>query len=354
MKSEKILPLQLSLLLIGFIFGSTAIFNPASGAGHDAWLAFIVGWSGGFISIMIFATIASMNPGQTLVEILINYFGKAIGSIIIVFYIWYFLHLAALVLRNFGEYMVVTNYTETPVLFIMFCFIVVVAYNVKKGLEVFARVSELFVPVIFVFVIMIGIVLIRRYQFNHMLPFLENGIGPVIQSGFKVWTFPFGETVAFLMIFPNLNDTKKIKKISVRSCLVAGIIILMIVVRDLTVTGADMMKFGREIFTPNVTAQLITDNFQLETLISTNFLIGGGIKLIVCLYAASMGIAQLSGLDDFKPLVYPLAAFVLSLSIWIYDDIFTMFSWAAKTWPYYSIPFQFIIPIILLFFSLKK
>lgn len=354
MKEAQISGVQLFMIIAGFVFGSTAIMNPAADAYHDAWLAYLLGWLGGCVSITVFCWISKLNPGKTLVEILRNQFGKIFGTIVAVFYIWYFIHLAALVTRNFGEYMITTNYTETPILFIIICCMVVVAYGIKKGLEVMVRPSEILVPIIIFFVLLLTIALIKRYNYTNLLPFLENGIKPVLKSSFSVWTFPFGETVTFLMVFPFLNQKKKLLKISFSAVLVTGFIIFLSVVRDLMALGTGMMMPKRLIFPPNTSAALISENLQLQTLISANFLIGGGIKISVCLFAAIMGITQLFGLDDFKPLISPVTVFTVTLSIWLYSDIFEMIRWAAEVWPYYSIPFQIIFPLLLLFISALK
>lgn len=354
MKDVKISNIQLSMLIMGLIFGSTAIINPASGAEQDAWLAFLMAWVGGFFLIGAYVLIARLNPSKTLVEILKEQFGKVVGSVIALMYIWYFIHLSALVLRNFGEYVVSTNYTETPIIFVMVCFVLVVVYSVRNGLEIIARPPELFMPIVIFLAILISMSLIGRFEWNNFLPFLERGFKPVLQSTFSVLTFPFGETVVFLMIFPALNQKEKMFRTAFFSVALIGAVIFIIVIRDLLVLGPEMIMPGRITFPPAVSTELISENLQLETIISINFLIGGSIKISVCLYAAILGITQLFNLDDYKPLVLPVAAFVVALAIWVYDNMFEMLSWAAEVWPYYSIPFQFGIPFLLLLISFIK
>lgn len=104
MNDTKISGIQLALLIIGFTFGSTAIMNPSYGAGQDAWLAFILGFIGGTTLLGIYVAIAHLNPGKNLYEILESFFGKYLGRGIGLLYVWYFIHLASLVLRNFGEF----------------------------------------------------------------------------------------------------------------------------------------------------------------------------------------------------------------------------------------------------------
>jgi spore germination protein KB len=79
-----------------------------------------------------------------------------------------------------------------------------------------------------------------------------------------------------------------------------------------------------------------------------NLLIGGWIKVGICLYAACLGIAQIANLQDYKPLVLPVTIICVSLAIWLYENIFEMLVWAAEIYPYYAVPFQFGIPVLLL------
>lgn len=104
MEKARISSIQLFLLLSGFLFGSTVILAPAQGAKNDAWLAMLLGGAGGALLMWVYAAIALLNPSKTLVDILKEKLGKVAGNIFAVLYTWYFIHLASLVLRDFGEF----------------------------------------------------------------------------------------------------------------------------------------------------------------------------------------------------------------------------------------------------------
>jgi spore germination protein KB len=42
------------------------------------------------------------------------------------------------------------------------------------------------------------------------------------------------------------------------------------------------------------------------------------------------------------------------LSLWVYDSAPEMLAWAIEVWPYYSLPFQIFIPLLLLILSFIK
>jgi spore germination protein KB len=351
MEKSRISSIQLFLLLIGFLFGSTVILNPALSAKNDEWLAIILGGVGGALLIGVYVSIALLNPSKTLVEILRGRFGKFIGNAVAILYIWYFIHLASLVFRNFGEFIVTVTFPETPMVVVIGIFAVLLVYGVNSGIEVMGRLSELFVPIISIIALIISLSLITTHDFTAFLPILENGMAPVLNAAFIFITFPFGETIAFLMLFPHLNKKGNLKKVSALSVLFIVALSLLIFIRDISVLGSDLMY--RATFTPHLTSLLIP-GLNVEPLVDINLLIGGGTKISVCIYAAVKALSQVLGIGDYRNLSTAITTFCVVLSIWIYENVLEMFSWAEKVWPYYSIPFQIIIPLILLALSLKK
>ncbi|HQK35676.1 MAG TPA: endospore germination permease [Spirochaetales bacterium] len=351
MEKAKISGIQLSLLFTGFLFGSVIIMNPAISAKNDAWLSIILGGFGGTLLIWIYASIALLNPSKTLVEILQEKLGKILGNTIAILYIWYFIHLASLVFRNFGEFIATVTFPETPMVVVLVIFALILVYSINSGIEVMGRLSELFVPIIPVVAIMVAFALITIHDFSAFMPIMENGIGPVLKAAIEFITFPNGETVVFLMLFPHLNKKENLKKATMLSVLAFIILSLFIFFRDISVLGSDLMF--RATFANHLTSLLIP-GINVEPLIDINLLIGGGIKISVCIYAAVKALSQVLGISDYRILTAAVTTFCVVLSIWVYENVLEMFSWAEKVWPYYSIPFQIVIPLLLFFLSLRK
>ena len=351
MEKARISSTQLFLLLTGFLLGSTVILNPAIGAKNDAWLALLIGGVLGSLLLGCYVFIALLNLSKTLVEILRDRFGRFAGNAVAILYIWYFIHLASLVFRNFGEFINTATFIETPMAVVIGIFALVLAYAVNSGIEVMARVSELFVPIVPVTILVVSLSLITSHDFTAFLPFLENGISPVLKAAFGYSTFPFGETVVFLMLFPHLNKKENLKKISGFSALFMVVACLFTFFRCISVLGGDLVH--RATFSPHMSALLIP-GINVEPLVDSSLLISGGTKISVCIYAAVRALCQIAGIDDYRKLTTAVTAFCVILSVWIYRNILEMFNWAENVWPYYSIPFQVGIPLMLLFLSLRK
>lgn len=350
MEKTQISGIQLYLILLGFLFGSSVILTPALGAGRDAWLAMILAGVAGLLLMWVYTTIALLNPSKTLVEILRDKLGKVIGTILSVLYIWYFVHLAALVFRNFGEFICTTTLVETPVAVVMGLFALVLLYAVNSGVEVMGRMSELLVILIPVVAFLISIALITAHDFTAFLPVLENGLSPVIHAAFVNLTFPFGEAVAFLMVFPHLNRMDNLKKVVISSTATSSALAIFVFARDLIALGSDLI--ARATFIPHLTSLLIPE-FNVVPLVDINLLVGGGVKISVCIYAAAKGLSQVTGTHDYRSFSRAVITFCVVLAVWVYENTIEMFGWAEEIWPYYSIPFQIIIPLLLLLLSLR-
>jgi spore germination protein KB len=350
-KQAQISSIQLSILIMGFLLGSTIIIVPGAQAKQDVWISYLIAWASSTILFGCYYLLYKSHKNKTLVEINKILLGKWLGSLVSILYIWYFIHLTALILRNFGEYTLTVTLPDTPLWFMMACYVLVTGYSVRSGLEVTARTAELIVPLIFIFQFIIFLALLPYFNMSNLKPILAEGFTPVLRGSFSVLTFPFGETIVLLMIFPYLHRGGNAKKTYLVSFFLAGLVLLMGVFRDLTVLGAGEIE--RTLFPPHYTVQQLP-SINIDALIGVVFFISGGTKICVCYLASTIGIAQLTNSKDHRPFVIPVGIILLGLSIWIYESAPQMLNWALDIWPIYSIPFQIVIPLLLLTISLFK
>ncbi len=347
----KISALQLFLLIIALIFSDIPIVNNTRFAMQDAWLAYLIGMLMGIGIITIYIGIARMHMGKNLVEILQDTFGKTIGTVAALLYLWYFLHIAAIVLRVYSEYMVVVNYFETPKLFIMICLMIIIVYNLRKGFEVVGRVSELSIPLMAFSVIVLFFLLASSFKFDFIRPFLKEGLAPVLRVAWGIATYPFGELIILLMIFPYLNEQNKLARTTYLGVAAGGILLFLIIIRDLLVLGPNLLSIL--VFPANVSTALLP-TVGLEPLISINLLIGGLGFLCVYIHSATLAIAQIFKIQEHRIFILPIVSLIIGLSIWLYDNISEMFAFLHRVYAYYSILFQIVIPLIILLVSYIK
>ena len=337
-------------LVIMFILGSTLLLGTGGGiAKKDGWLAIIIGIVYAAPAIYIYSRLLSKFHGHDLFDILQLVFGKFLGKCISVLYIWFAFHLGALVERNFTDFTETAVYPDTPVVFPLIFFVLLFIWCVKLGIEVLGRWSEFYIIIVLLLILTVTIILsLPLLNFNNLRPFLYDGIKPILTSAFLGFSFPFAETVVFMMVFSSLKTKNSSYKVYFKGLITGGIIILLVSLRNILILGAD--SISRDYFPSYVAVSTIKigDFIQrLEIAVSTVLLLNVFVKVSICLLAVCKGLEKVFELDDYRFLVTPMALLMAAFSIIVYPNIMESVRWAFKIWPYYSFFFQAILPLII-------
>lgn len=346
----KISPYQLFCILAAFLAGSSIIMLNITAAGRDTWISLVLAAIIGVVVLMVTTRLAVKFPNLTIIEYTQILFGRSLGKVIGALYVWYFFHLGALVLRNYGEFMTTLIMPETPLWFFQLSFALVVAYLVYQGVEVIGRLSELifFFYMMSVVIIMTLLGLSGVLHIKNLLPILEGGVSRVIKGAVPIATFPFLELILFTMIFPQVNSPAKIRKAAFWAIFVMGMVLDGVLMMGIAILGENLARLtfpGFYIFRMIYVGRFIE---RIDPAIISIFYMGGLIKISVCFYAFILGLSQLLGLKDYKPLIIPSAVIMVVLSILVYENTFEMFNFATNIWPVYSIPFQVVFPLLML------
>lgn len=129
---------------------------------------------------------------------------------------------------------------------------------------------------------------------------------------------------------------------------IGGTIVAFLAARNMMVLGSET---AAAVYFPSYAAisRVNIGNFlqRLEISVTIVFLLSGFIKISICLLAATKGITKLLGFKDYRFFVTPVGLLMVNLAYLVYDSIMEMFEWAFDVYPYYAIPFQVILPLII-------
>lgn len=335
-------------MMLLFIMGSTLILGIGSEAKQDAWLAIIIGT---FLAVPIMtlcARLLTLFPDKNLYEIITAIFGNFLGRIIALIYIWYAFHLGAMVLRNFQEFIKIVTFPETPQFVPIMMMGILCIWAVKEGIEVMGRFSQL-VTIILILIISVVVLLgMKVANFNNLRPVLYNGFGPVMDSAFSIFSFPFAETVLFLAIFDYKKERNNSYKMYYYSLAIGSFFTLLISVRNIIILGPDFIDQVNFPSYAAVSLINIGDFLQrIEITVSVVFLFAGFVKISVCLLAVSKGIDFLFKIGNYRQIVAPVGLLMMVTSCFIYQSFMEMKEFAFTIYKYYTFPFQVILPVII-------
>ena len=338
---------QAIALLMMFNFGSSVVMGVSTSAGQDSWISLLLAILFAIPVVLMYGRIVELNPHMDLFDAMEAMLGKVAGKIAIALMSWYALHLSALVLRNFSEFIQISSLLETPQLPVLIIMILAVCYLAKCGCKALGKWSLATMPLVMAVVILTVILSLNVMRFQNILPIFGHKMGQIVADAFRIFTFPFCETVLFLGIADCVHKDDNPKKIYLTATLISGLVLLVVILRNLFVLGAEVVAV--EYFPSYVAARIINlGDFlsRIEGSISVNFILAGITKIAVCLIAASKGLAKLFGVEDFRRLVMPAGLLAIALALILYDSTMAMFAF-VKYYAIYAIPFEVILPALL-------
>lgn len=345
---ERLTSSGLGAVMVMFLVGSSLTVPLAAVAGHDAWISILLSLALSFGIIWMYSTLCQLYPGKTIIEIGGELFGVWIGRLLGICYAWYAFHLGVLVLRAFTEFISMVALPKTPPLAISAAMVAIVLWVAYMGIEVVCRCSLAILAFVFSEGIISLIFMGKDFQPENLLPVVDRGWMPIMQGMTELVGFPFGETILFAMIIPQLNKIESARKTLLWALVAAGSLLLLVNVRNTLILG----EISSKLIYPSYTAYQyisIADFFErVEPIAIVTWMMGGFIKLSVCLIVCAKSISTVLSGKRFRTYLVPLAILMLEVSRFIYQNNTELIRFATKVWQWYSMPFQIIIPLLLL------
>ena len=346
---KEIIPAGQSVsIVILFTIGVSLFMGVSGESGNSNWIALIFAIILAVPLMLIYARLHVLFPGKDLFDMLLAVFGGFFGRVLCCLYIWYAMHLGSLVLRNFGEFSRTVALTSTPMLAPMLVTGLLCVWVVNAGIEVLGRSAKFLLLFTLAVTLVIQILSVPKYEYHHLKPLLENGWGPVFSDTAGIFTFPFAEIVIFLGAFSALPSKGSAKRVLLSGLLAAGVIMITISLRNLLMLGPDILS---GLYFPSYVAvsRINIGDFltRIEGSSAIVFVTSLFVKVSVCLYAASRGIAKVFKLQSYRSVVLQLGLIMVYLAQFIYKDIIQMQYFAYHIYKIYALPFQVVIPVLL-------
>ena len=357
MKLEKgeISSSQLSFLVSGFVSGGLLSLSFADTISkHDTWLAVLAALTIGLLFTLVHMALVSKFPGKNLVQINDLIYGPYLGKLVSLQYIALFIIALSGYLWFISDFVLTFIMPETPIIVIMIMFTFVCAWAVRQGIEVMARISIAFVLIPALIVFLTFALLLKDMELTNFLPIFEIPLGELIQSTHIILHVSFSEVVVFLMVIPYMNRPNQAKKSVLTGMLIGGMILLTISIRNIATLG----PLNAIVISPSLEAvrlinigKFIT---RLEILVAMSQILSLFLTTCVFYYASVLGIAQITKLRSYVPLVLPLGIIGISLSLISYESRMQMSYSSMYITPIFSTWLFFIIPLLSLLVAILR
>ncbi|QZY54557.1 GerAB/ArcD/ProY family transporter [Crassaminicella profunda] len=349
MKKEVISDKQAISIIILFMSGTSTVLMVALSAEGDFWLAIILALAIALFTAFVFGHLHEVFPNKNFFDMCQLCFGKFIGKLICILYIYWTFEEATLVLINAKQFITETTIPETPQTIAIIPIAILCAWAVKAGIEVIGKWSE-FVVMIFISVILImGMLLIPQMSFDNFEPILFKGIKPVIKGTFSAFAFPFGEIVMLAMVFQNFTNKKSAYKVYMRGLFISGIIALITSITTILILGIDIATASYfPVF--NAASGINVGNFiqRLEILAALIGVIGAFLKNTILVLAICKGVSTIFNLTNYRLIILPISLLIINYSNILVKSRMGFVEFNGEIWSYYAVLLELFIPVIML------
>ncbi|OIJ20827.1 hypothetical protein BKP45_08430 [Anaerobacillus alkalidiazotrophicus] len=358
MQKENISLWQLFVLILIFTLGTTVVVGGGAESKEDFWLTEMIAMVIGAVFVLFYYFFVKTSNQKNLYEIIDETCGRVFGKLLIFAYVNYFFYICTRNIRDLGEMMKITILQMTPLEIIVITLMVVVLYIVFQGVEILARVTELFTPFMItsIFLVFLLIIFSGQVSFENLQPFLAEGFSPLFRDIYPLrMTFPYGELVVFTVLMSSVSNFKYVGKVSVISVIFAGVFIVLSQLFQIVTIGEEiknrtmfpLLAASREIF-------VLEFIERVDILVVFILMLGIIIKVSVFFYAGLKGLESIFKIS-YRTYVIPISLSIPFLSILNADNIYEHFEEGLEVVPYVlHLPFQFGIPIVLLLLVLRK
>lgn len=342
---------QAALLLTTVVISTAVLFVPsitAEAAKQNGWISLLlVATAYGLLVALVVVKLGGLFPGQTVVEYAPRIMGPVLGKLVGIGYILWFVHINAIIVREFGDFLLSAFMPETPLMAFNIVLLILAAWGVKGGLEVICRAGEWVFPLFITSLVIIFLGLIPDYDWSNLLPVMEEGIRPVLLGGLAPAGFR-GEIVIMLMFLPYINHHKKTGRYLAVTVVLLGVLLALTTVMTSAVMGGLTQYLTFPTFSLARFVSIAHFIERMEALILVMWVAGVTLKAAAFYYAGVLGAAQLLGLRDYRSLVLPMGLIVAVWSQSLFQNTRELVTWLTTIWPTYSYTFELVIPLLLL------
>ncbi|PYI57335.1 GerAB/ArcD/ProY family transporter [Paenibacillus flagellatus] len=352
----KISAFQMAMMLYAMPIVTGVVLLPAITAKHaeqDLWLVPLIASPVGLFLVLIAGRLEALYPNKTVMEYSIDIVGRIPGKALGFVFLFFYLHLGGVVVRQYGEFVVGNFYLRTPMVVIIACTVFVCAVAVRSGLEVVGRCSETFMTLLVAMILAVAALLLPQMKPEHVLPVLERGIGPVVKGAASPMDW-FSSFFALFFLYPFIKDKDKGRKWGIISVVA---VMLTMIVSNLTA----LFLFGE--ITADLTYPLMIAVRQIslagfiehvETFVMAIWILGVFVQIAMHYYVVVIGTAQWLGLDEYKTLVFPIGLLLIVLSVWVAPDFQTLSRFLGTSFAFYALTVRLLIPVLLLVIALLR
>jgi spore germination protein len=296
---DRITTTQAIIVVVNYVLAAGVLTLPRTtvqlAGTPDVWISVILGALVSMVTGVIIALLNQRFPGQTFFQYSRKIIGRPVGILLGLLFIGYFVSITSFEMRTVQEVTSFFLLEGTPNWAVSGIFMWVALYLCRGGINAISRMCRLIIPITWTVFFGVGLLSLKIFDFNNLLPVLGEGISPVLRS-FKptALTFTSGEVLFFLVAF--MDKPKKTMKVVISGTLIAMVFYIVSVVLCIGAFSVDGVVTRTWPFIDLIRSfevnYLVFERF--ESLWLTIWIMQIFCTFCIAFYGAALGLSQLT------------------------------------------------------------
>ena len=294
-------------------------------------------------------------PGKSLLDILTALIGPFLGKLFLLYFIFFAILIAALIVFNIQNLFMAAVMTSTPGWVFCLTLTLSIGYIIRKGLEPTVRCFEFVFPTVILVLTAMFTVAAFQVDLAYILPVFSVSGLHFLKSLIVVTALPNAEIFLLAGVAIYVKDPRKILPGLLAGHLIAAVFLIL---RPLLAVGMFSLAEAEQLIFPTfmVARNIHFGNFveRIEIFLIFTWFFVVFTKVATCIFISLDGIRCLFKLPDIKSLVYPFCIFLIPLSLRAYGNYQEVPIFIAQVLPLLDLPVCFVaLPLLILMFFLK-
>jgi spore germination protein KB len=316
-------------------------------APRDGWIDAVIFIPAAGLIVWIASKLGAMFPKQTIVEysdlVLGPWLGKFVSALLI---LWVF-QSGSIVYQEVVGYFAVSILPNTPILALMILVSLAPAYAIYHGLEVIGRSSDFLFFIILGSFALIYLLLIPEFDYTELMPMFGDGIGNILRGSLTTIGYG-GELIIVLFFYPYIKDNQKVGKILVSTIVAIGFSGVLTMAAYAMVFGLECNHLTLPFYHMSRYASIGRVVERMDPFFMISNFLGSYIKLSAFTYVIVLSLAQFFRMKNYRKLIIPVILALNIVGSYSFKSLMEVIDFTDKIWPFYSLPIQIGIPLLLI------
>ena len=350
MDKSRISGAQFMFCIAFFLQSSSLLTSFLAGVTHqDSWVPVLLAGLLCTPLLLLYRTLMLTFPNKNFLQMMDTVFGPVAGKILGAGFVWFCITLAALNLKDMGNFTKLMVLEFTPHWALTLMCIIPAAWVVRGGLKILVRYGTIFTIMEFIVVFITILLIGNQIDLNNFLPMFQLPPMKYVQATHIISTIPLGELVVFLMMPPSVRLSQKDATRYWLGGAGMGIVtLLLVLLRDISVLGNTMPLFSMPGLVTLRLVNLGETLSRMEVLFSTMLILLLFFKVSVLLYVSTIGVCQLTGVRSFKHLALVLGVFLSPYCLTLFPTVIDHTTAAQQFIPFLWSIFEILLPLAVL------